>query len=58
MPKLTKQKSASSKKTSVGLTPLLAKSKPNGGKLNGSKKTLVANSDPSKIIKTIEVFKD
>ena len=58
MPKLTKQKSASSKKTSVGSTPLLAKSKPNGGKLNGSKKTLVANSDPSKIIKTIEVFKD
>ena len=58
MPKLIKQKSTSSKKTSVGSTPLLAKSKPNGGKLNGSKKTLVVNSDPSKIIKTIEVFKN
>ena len=43
MPKSNDLKSASSKKTSVGSTPLLAKSKPKGGKLNGSKKTLVAN---------------
>ena len=43
MPKSNILKSESSKKTSVGSTPLLAKSKPKGGKLNGSKKTLVAN---------------
>jgi hypothetical protein len=48
----------SSKRTSVGSTPLLTKSKPNGGKLNSSKKTLVANSDPLKITKTIEVYKN
>ena len=33
MPKFNNEKSASSKKTSVGSTPLLTKSKPKGGKL-------------------------
>jgi len=58
MPKSKNELSASSKKTSVGSTPLLTKSKPKGGKLNSSKKTLVANVDSSKIIKTIEVYKN
>ena len=58
MPKSNNEKSASSKKTSVGSTPLLTKIKPKGGKINSSKKTLVANLDSSKIIKKIEVYTD
>ena len=46
MPKSNNQKSKGSSKTSVGSTPLL--SKPKGGKLNNSKKTLIANK--SKVI--------